>query len=124
LKEVKAALDILALDKAPGLDGFTTQFLQVCWPIIKLGLHKMVLKSQKCHKIGGSTNSAFLALISKEKGASSFDRFRLISLCNIGYKIITKVIANRLKGMLPAIIPENQGGFIKGRHITDNIIMV
>jgi hypothetical protein len=84
----------------------------------------MVLKSQNCHKIGGSTNSAFLALIPKEKGASSFDRFHLISLCNIGYKIITKVIANRINGMLPTIIPENQGGFIKGRHITDNIIPV
>jgi hypothetical protein len=75
LKEVKAALDILAPDKAPGPDGFTARFLQVCWPIIKQDLHKMVLKSQKCHKIGGSTNSAFLSLIPKEKGASSFDRF-------------------------------------------------
>jgi len=87
-------------------------------------LHKLIIKSQRCHKIGGSTNSAFLALIPKEKGALTFDRFRPISLCNIGYKIITKVIANRLKGILPAIIPENQGGFIKGRQITDNIILV
>jgi hypothetical protein len=124
LKEVKATLDSLALDKASGPDGFTTWFLQVCWPIIKQDLHKMVLKSQKCHKIGGSTNSTFLALIPKEKGASSFDRFHLISLCNTGYKIITKVIANRLKGMLPTIIPKNQGGFIKGRHIIENIILV
>jgi len=45
-------------------------------------------------------------------------------LCNIGYKIITKVIANQLTGILLAIIPEHQGGFIKGRHITDNIILV
>jgi hypothetical protein len=121
---VKSALDSLAPDKAPGLDDFIACFLQVCWPIIKHDLHKMVLKSQKCHKIGGSTNSTFLALIPKEKGASSFDRFHPISLCNIGYKIITKVITNRLKGMLPTIIPKNQGGFIKGRHITDNIILV
>jgi hypothetical protein len=105
LKEVKAALDSLAPDKSPGPDGFTARFLQVCYLIIKHDLHKMVLKSQNCHKIGGSTNSAFLALIPKEKGASSFDKFLLISLCNIGYKIITKIIANRLKGMLPTIIP-------------------
>jgi hypothetical protein len=124
LEEVKASLDSLAPDIAPGPDGFTARFLQVCWPIIKHDLHKMVLKSQNCHKIGGSTNFAFLALIPKEKGSSSFDRFRQISLCNIGYKIITKVIANQLKGMLPEIIPENQGGFIKGRHINDNIILV
>jgi hypothetical protein len=124
LKEVKAALDSLAPNKAPGPDGFTARFLQVYWPIIKHDLHKMVLKSQKCHKIGGNTNSAFLVLIPKEKGACSFDRFRPISLCNTGYKIITKVIIIRLKGMLPAIIPEKQRGFIKGRHITDNIILV
>jgi len=84
----------------------------------------MVLKSQTCNKIEGNTNSTFLALIPKEKGATSFDWFRLILICNIGYKIITKVIANRIKGILPAIIPENQGGVIKGRKILDNIILV
>ena len=84
----------------------------------------MVRKSQNCNKIGGSTNSSFLALIPKEKGTQNFARFRPISLCNTGYKIITKVIANRIKKILPKIIPENQGGFIQGRHIQDNIILV
>ena len=84
----------------------------------------MVTKSQRCDKIGGSTNSAFLALIPKEKDADSFDRFRSSSLCNIEYKIITKIMARRLKGILPHIIQENQGGFIKGRRIWDNIILV
>ena len=84
----------------------------------------MVIKSKSCNKIGGITNSAFLALIPKEKGATSFNRFRHISLCNIGYRIITKVIANKIKGVIPSIIPENQGGFIKERHITDKIILV
>ena len=84
----------------------------------------MISKSQKCGKIGGSTNSTFLALIPKEKEAKSFDRFRPISLCNIGYKIITKIMASRLKHILPNIILENQGGFVKGRKIWDNIILV
>ena len=84
----------------------------------------MVCKSQRCGKIGGSTNSAFLALIPKEKGTTSFDRFRPMSLCNIRYKIITKIMATRLKHILPFIIPENQGGFVKGRKIWDNIILV
>ena len=81
----------------------------------------MVRKSQNCSKIGGSTNLAFLALIPKEKDAKTFDRFRPISLCNIGYKIITKIMATRLN---LSIILENQGGFIKGRKIWDNIILV
>ena len=84
----------------------------------------MARNSQIHHKLGGSTNSSFLALIPKEKGASSFARFRPISLCNTGYKLVTKIIANRLKKILPRIIPENQGGFIKGRKILDNVILV
>ena len=110
IKEIKKALTNMEPNKAPGQDGFTARFLKSCWKTIKFDLHKMVLKSQACNKICGSTNSAFLALMPKEKGATSFDRFRPISLCNIGYKIITKVIANRLKDVLPRIIPENQGG--------------
>jgi ribonuclease HI/exonuclease III len=123
-QEIKEALDQMHPDKAPGPDGFTARFYQQCWEIIKSDLTKMIKKSQASSKLGGGTNSAFLALIPKEKGALSFSRFRPISLCNTSYKILTKVIANRLKNILPSIVPENQGGFIKGRHIADNIILV
>jgi hypothetical protein len=95
-------------DKAPGLVGFTARFYNSCWPIIKKDLLRMVKKSQNCTKLGRSTNSSFLALIPKENGANSFSIFHPISLCNTGYKIITKIIANRLKNMLPRIILENQ----------------
>lgn len=111
-------------DKAPRPDGFSARFLQTCWSIIEKYLIKMIRKYQNSQKIGGSTNSAFLALIPKEKGANNFSRFRLISLCNIGYKLITKFIANRLKHILPKIIPENQGGFIHRRQIVDNFTLV
>jgi hypothetical protein len=113
-QEIKEALDQMNPDKAPGPDGFTARFYQNCWDIIKTDLIKLIRKSQNCSKIGGGTNSSFLALIPKEKGAVSFGRFRPISLCNTSYKILTKIIANRIKKILPAIIPENQGGFIKG----------
>ena len=52
---------------------------------------------------------------SLKKKVQTLSRFHPISLCNIGYKVITKVIANRLRKILPKIIPENQGGFIHGR---------
>jgi hypothetical protein len=111
-------------DKAHGPDGFTARFYIAYWDIIQKDLVIMVRKSQNYSKIGGSTNSSFLALIPKEKGAQSFSRFHPISLCNTGYKIITKVIANRIKKVLPKIIPENQGDFIQGRQIQDNIILM
>eukprot|EP00253_Pinus_taeda_P009309 PITA_09309 len=124
LKETKEALYAMDPDKAPGPDGFTPRFLQTCWHIIEKELLKMIQKSQNCQKIGGCTNSTFLALIPKEKGANSFSKFRPISLCNIGYKVITKVIANRLKIFLPKIIPDNQGGFIKRMQLVDNFVLV
>ena len=110
--------------RAPGPDGFNINFIKICWDIVNHDLYKMISKSLRCRKIGGSTNSAFLALIPKEKDAKSFDRFRPISLCNIGYKIITKIMASRLKNILPYLVPENQGGFVKGRKIWDNVILV
>eukprot|EP00253_Pinus_taeda_P006650 PITA_06650 len=124
MDEVKRSLYAMNPDKSPGPDGFTASLLQNRWDIMGKDLYKMVHKSQACQKLGGSTNSSFLALIPKEKGANNFNRFRPISLCNIGYKLITKVIANRLRHILPKVIPENQGGFIHGRNLVDNFTLV
>jgi hypothetical protein len=60
-------------------------------------------------------NATFFALIPKEKEANFADKFRPISLCNVIYKIITKILANRLKPILQEIIYPKQGGFVEGR---------
>jgi len=75
-------------------------------------------------KIGGGINSTFLALIPKEANPETFDRFRPISLCNASYKILSKIMANRIKPLLDKLISNAQGGFVKGRDILDNIIQV
>ena len=75
MEEIKAAMGDMEDDKAPGPDGFNANFIKVCWEIVQKDLFKMVTKYQRCEKIGGSTNSAFLALIPKEKDATTFDRF-------------------------------------------------
>ena len=65
MNEVKGALSIMKPDSAPSPDGFTTRFFTCCWSIIKFDLLKMIWYSQKVNKLGGSTNSSFLALIPK-----------------------------------------------------------
>jgi hypothetical protein len=104
-------------DKAPGPDGFSIHFYRTCWEIIKTDLLRMIKAFQQKSKVGGSTNSTFLALIPKEVNLGSFDRFRPISLCNASYKIISKLMENRIKPLLGKLISPIQSGFVKGRHI-------
>ena len=84
----------------------------------------MISTFHKKAKVGGCTNSTFLSLIPKEVNPETFDRFQTISLCNASYKLLTKLLANRLKPLLENLISPLQGGFVKGRHLVDNVIQV
>jgi hypothetical protein len=72
-------------------------------------------------KISRSLNSTFLVLIPKENNSISFNDFRPISLCNLIYKIISKVISNRIKLFLERSLSAEHLGFLKGRIIRDAI---
>ena len=84
----------------------------------------MVISFQNKAKVGGCTNSTFLALIPKEVNPSSFDGFRPIPLCNASYKILSKVLASKFQNLLGRLICPLQGGFVKVRHLFDNVIQV
>jgi len=84
----------------------------------------MIKAFQKKDEVGGCTNSTFLTLIPKEVNPKTFERFWPISLCNASYKFLAKLLANRLKPLLGNLISPLQGGFVKGRHLIDNVIQV
>ena len=84
----------------------------------------MIHWGQRKKKIGGFTNSTYLALIHKEACPSAFPKFQPISLCNSSYKIITKILATYIKTFLPSLIPENQQSFLAHQQISDSILMV
>ena len=80
--------------------------------------------SRKSKSILRALNSTFLTLIPKESRIEDPGKLRPIALCNFIYKIISTVIANRLKPLLPFIISPEQEGFVEGRQILDGIILV
>ena len=122
-EEVAVAIKEMALLKAPGPDGMPPLFFQTYWPDIGMDITEAVLSSLNLSSLLKSINHTFISIIPKVKNPESVTGFRPISLCNLIYKIISKVIANRLKPLLNSIILETQSAFIAGRLITDNVLI-
>jgi len=104
LKEVEKASMDMPKGKSLGPDGFTTEFFHVCWFVKKQDVWEAVEDSIKFFKFLPTLNFTFLTVIPKEDKVEDPNRFRPISLCNVIYKIISKVIENCLKPLLPLLI--------------------
>jgi hypothetical protein len=116
-------LKLFAKDKSPGPDGWTVEFFTHFFEVVGDDLLELVEDSRTRGKIQSSLNSTFLALIPKENNPRTFMDFRPIALCNLCYKLISKVIANRIKPILSRALSSEQLGFLKGRQILDAIGM-
>ena len=94
----------MALGKSLGPDGFTSNFFHFFWDLIKEEVFEIIAEYRDKKGVLKDFNATFLTLIPKEARADSPNKFRPISLCNVIYKIISKVIAKRLKPLLPNLI--------------------
>jgi hypothetical protein len=122
-KEIFLAISDLGLNKAPGLDDMTGLFYKSYWPIMK----ESVVNSVQSFFRGGfllkEFNHTNIALIPKIDNPHLVHHFRPISLINFNYKIISKILSNRLKPILHKIISPTQSAFLKGMSIHDNTIL-
>uniref|UniRef100_A0A2N9IBV7 Reverse transcriptase domain-containing protein n=1 Tax=Fagus sylvatica TaxID=28930 RepID=A0A2N9IBV7_FAGSY len=119
--EVRMALFQMHPSKAPGPDGMSSFFFQKYWNIVGADVVAAVLSVLNSGKILRKINLTHISLIPKKKNPERMSEYRPISLCNVVYKIISKVLANRLKVVLPCIISDSQSAFVPGRLITDNV---
>lgn len=120
--EVKHAVFDLSADAAPGPDGYNGHFYQHFWHIIG---KDVVLSTQHFFQhnyIMPNLNSNLLILIPKIPGADNLENFRPIALANFQFKILTKILADRLGLIASKIISPHQRGFILGRHIHECIL--
>jgi hypothetical protein len=121
--EVKEALDNIGDLKAPGMDGMPSIFYKQSWELVGEKVTTEVLNVLNGGPMPQGWNDTCVVLIPKTKSPESMKDLRPISLCNVVYKMVSKVLANRLKQILPEIISPNQSAFFPGRLITDNILL-
>ncbi|GJT29058.1 RNA-directed DNA polymerase, eukaryota [Tanacetum coccineum] len=118
-EEIKEAVWDCGLDKSPGPDSFTFGFYRRFWNLIEGDVVEAVnhFFNNGFRHSGG--NSSFIALISKFQGAKMVKDYRPISLIGSLYKIITKLLANRLVTVIDGLVNEVQSAFIANRQILD-----
>lgn len=121
--EIKNVLFSMPSNKAPGPDGCPAEFYRSAWPIIRSDFTIAVQSFFMFGFLPKGVNATTLALIPKVQGAETLKDFRPISCCNILYKVVSKILANRLKVFLPDLIEPNQCAFVKGRLLLENVLL-
>jgi hypothetical protein len=123
MEEVDITLSQMHPLKSHGLDGFSACFYQRSWDLVRLEVGKTVLDFVNFGIFYCSLNTTHIVLIPKIKTPRRVMDYRPINLCNVLYKLMAKVLANRMKQVLNSIMSPNQSAFLPGRLISDNVIV-
>ncbi|GAU35387.1 hypothetical protein TSUD_160380 [Trifolium subterraneum] len=121
--ELKNALFQMQPDKSPGPDGFNPAFYQHFWNICGDGIFEATKEWLERGYFPSSLNETNICLVPKCENPMSMQELRPISLCNVLYKMVSKLLANRLKPFLRKCVSEEQSAFVEGRSISDNALI-
>ena len=122
-EEIRCAINQMHPKKSRGPDGMSILFYQKYWDVVGPFVTKSVLQILNSSSLPCVLNETYICLIPKVQCPQKVTEFRPISLCNVIYKIVSKVLANRLKRILPKVIGEAQSAFVPGRQISDNVVV-
>ncbi len=125
LEEASFALKNMPNNKSPGSDGFTVEFFKVFWRRLCAFVVRAINDGFEKGELSSTQKEGLIVCIPKgDKPREFIQNWRPISLLNVVYKIGSASIANRLKGVLPSLIDEDQTGFMRNRYIGDNIRLI
>ena len=123
-EQIRHTIFQISADKSSGQDGFMGSFCHEYWEVIGKDIMDMVKAFWFTRKLLRKVNHTHLVLIPKVSSPSNMSQLRPISLCNMVYKVIAKLLTNRMKKPMSHFISENQSAFVAGRYIQDNILLV
>ncbi|KAL3680268.1 hypothetical protein R1sor_023224 [Riccia sorocarpa] len=120
--EIDMAAKLLKKEKGPGLDGLTTEILFGCWTFVRTDCIKMIHHVWDSGEIIKGARTAVIKMVLKTGNIEKLKIWRPISLMSLTYKLISKIMAERFKKVIPQLVDAQQSGFIKGRSITSNVL--
>ena len=123
IEEVHRVVKAMDGDSAAGPDGFTGKFFTFAWEVIAQDVYAVVLSFFCGTELPRFITSTSLVLIPKVSSPQDFSKFRPISLCNFLNKLLSRILADRLAGILPKLISPQQTGFVKSHNITENYLL-
>ncbi|KAL3692018.1 hypothetical protein R1sor_005669 [Riccia sorocarpa] len=121
-EELEECVRNLAKDKAPGLDGVSADVLREFWEEVKPMCMHLLSIFWEDERLTASEKKGVIKLILKNDERSMLTNRRPITLLGITYKIVSRILADRIKPILPGLVSGQQTGFVPGRSIFDNIL--
>ena len=122
IDEVWHALYGFQNDKTPGDNGFTKEFYEAFFDLLGNALLESFNSGFQNGQLSVSQKRGIISLIPKDENNSiTLSNWRPVTLLNVDYKILAKVIAKRMQSVLPKLIHSDQTGFTKGRCIGQNV---
>ncbi|MFS8026364.1 putative RNA-directed DNA polymerase [Helianthus anomalus] len=124
VEEIKSAVFECGDDRAPGPDGFNFRFFKLFWSLFEADFFALMSGFFDSGTINPGCGSSFIALIPKKRDPTGLGDYRPISLVGVVNKVVSKILANRLKKVLGSVISVSQSAFLGGRFILDGPLII
>lgn len=121
--DVKKAIFNIGEEKSADPHGFTLSFFKASWDIIGDDLYVAVQDFFRNGKLLWEIIHTIISMLPKVSTPKGVTDYRPISCCNVVYKCVSKILADRVKEGLNLIVSDNQFAFIPGRSISDSILL-
>lgn len=123
MEETVRALRSMGSFKAPGPDGNQAVFFKWAWSVVGNAVHHFVRKIIEEGDVPEEAAEAILVLIPKEAKPSSMRGFCPLSICNVTFKLVSKIIVNRLRDIMKELTSPCQSSFVPGHQALDNVVI-
>jgi len=123
LEEIRDVIATMPKNKAPGPDGFPVEFLWEAWDLVGQDILEAVQGFFVSGLLPRNYNATTITLIPKVQGADRVSQFRPVSLCTTVYKIIARLLKQKLKMFISDAVQGNQVGFVQGRLLCENVLL-